>query len=109
MEIEVKAKKGDKEAAVGYDFGDDLNDMTAKFGDEVVFTNARANMKIVLQAGLRRCLEDGKDYNDYANRWIPGVQTTTGITDPVAAMKAKFANMTDEERMAFLDDLKSIG
>jgi len=105
--IEVTAKKGDKACAVPYDFGDDLKGMIAKYSDEVVFSNARANMKIVLQAGLRRCLEHDKDPHEFASRFIPGVVTAAAAVDPVVAMKAKFATMDDTEKAQFLKDLKA--
>lgn len=106
--IEVVAKKGDGEATVSYDFGDNLADAVEKFTEDVVFTNFRQAAKITLQAGLRRCLETGKDAVEFAARFKPGVQTATGAVDPVAAMKAKFASMDDEERTAFLNELKGI-
>ena len=105
--IEITAKKGDKIFAGSYDFGDDLKGMSAKFGDETVFSNARANMKIVAQAGIRRCLEHGKDPTEFLARFIPGTVTAAAAVDPVIAMKAKFATMDDEAKKAFLADLKS--
>jgi hypothetical protein len=109
--IEVSAKKtidGEaKTALVTYDFGEDLNEMVEKFTDNIVFTNARANMKIVLQAGLRRCLEAGQDPADFAAAWKPGVQMER-IVDPIAAAKAKYAAMSEEDRAAFLKDLAAL-
>ena len=105
--IDVPAKKGGNSCNVQYDFGDDLASCSGLFGDEVVFTNARANMKIVLQAGLRRCLEKGLDPAEYAARFKPGVQTASAATDPVVAMKAKFATMDEEAKKAFLAELKA--
>ena len=109
--IEVTAKKtvGDDTmvAAVTYDFGENLDEMVEKFTDNIVFTNARANMKIVLQAGLRRCLEAGQDPAAFAAAWKPGVQMER-IVDPIAAAKAKYATMDDEQRAAFLEELRSL-
>ncbi len=104
--IEVTAKKGDKACNISYDFGDDLDSMTKKYTPDVVFSNARANMKIVLQAGLRRCLEHNKDPVEFAARFVPGMVTAAAAVDPVVAMKAKFATMDDAEKAAFLKDLK---
>jgi hypothetical protein len=84
--IEVTAKKNEAEATINYDFGENLEEMTELFGDSVTFTNARSNMKIVLQAAMRRRLEAG----------------------PIAAAKAKYATMSDEEKAAFLEDLRSL-
>ena len=105
--IEVTAKKDDAEATINYDFGENLGEMTEKFGEGVVFTNARAQMKIVLQAAMRRRLEAGQPCDDLADNWKPGVQMER-IVDPIAAAKAKYANMSEEERAAFLEDLRNL-
>jgi hypothetical protein len=105
--IEVTAKKNEAEATVNYDFGENLEEMTELFGDSVTFTNARSNMKIVLQAAMRRRLEAGQPVDDLATNWKPGVQMER-IVDPIAAAKAKYATMSDEEKAAFLEDLRSL-
>jgi hypothetical protein len=105
--IEVTAKKGDAEGTINYDFGEHLEEMCEKFGDSVVFTNARANMKIVLQAAMRRRLEAGQPVEDLADNWKPGVQMER-IVDPIAAAKAKYATMNEDEKAAFLEELRSL-
>ena len=105
--IEVTAKKNDSEATINYDFGEDLTEMIEKFTESVVFTNARANMKIVLQAAMRRRLEAGQPCDDLVDNWKPGVQMER-IVDPIAAAKAKYATMSDEEKAAFLEDLRNL-
>jgi hypothetical protein len=105
--IEVTAKKNEAEGTINYDFGENLEEMTEKFGESVTFTNARANMKIVLQAAMRRRLEAGQPVDDLADNWKPGVQMER-IVDPIAAAKAKYATMTDEEKAAFLEDLRAL-
>lgn len=106
--IDVTVNKDGKSAAEQYDFGDDLNSMKAKFGEEVVFTNAQANMKVRLQAVLRTCLTKGISTADATAKYVPGVQTATTAVDPVIGMKAKFATMDKEERKAFLAELKDL-
>lgn len=106
--IEVAVKKGEKSATEQYDFGDNLKSMVEKFNDDVVFTNARANMKVTLQAGLRGCLDKSLSTSEYAAKFIPGVQTAAAAADPVASMKVKFATMDKEERKAFLASLKDL-
>jgi hypothetical protein len=105
--IEVTAKKNDAEATINYDFGENLDEMKEKFGDNVTFTNARAQMKIVLQAAMRRRLEAGQPVDDLADNWKPGVQMER-IVDPIAAAKAKYATMSDDERAAFLEELRGM-
>ena len=105
--VEVTAKKNEAEATINYDFGENLEEMVEKFGDAVTFTNSRSNMKIVLQAAMRRRLEAGQPTDDLAANWKPGVQMER-IVDPIAAAKAKYATMTDDEKAAFLEDLRAL-
>jgi len=104
--IEVSAKKGDNACVESYDFGDNLADMTGKFNEDVVFSQARAHMKIVLQAGLRRALEAGQSTAEFAAKFIPGIQTAAAAVDPIVAMKAKFATMDEDAKRAYLKELK---
>jgi len=96
------------EGTIPYNFGENLDEMVELFGDNVTFTNARANMKITLQAAMRRRLEAGQPVEDLTDSWKPGVQMER-IVDPVAAAKAKYAKMNSEERAAFLEELRAIG
>ena len=105
--IEVSAKTGEgAEASLNYDFGADLKDAVNKFGDEVVFTNFRKSAKIDLQSVMRRYLTAGKDVADLLNIWKPGV-TLERTVDPKAAAKNAFSKMSDEEKRAFIQELKS--
>jgi hypothetical protein len=108
--IEVKAKsvKADAEAVVHYDFGENHAEAVEKFTEAVVFSGFRANAKILLQAYIRRLLEVGKTTEGIADSWKPGVQMER-ISDPIAAVKAKYATMSDDEKAAFLNDLESMG
>ena len=116
--IAVKAKKNDEngdpigEAEVMYDFGDNLEEMKALFGDSVVHSNAKAQMKVGLQAFIRRCIEAGKQQAEIAalvESYKPGVSADK-IQDPVAVATAYFANLgSDEERAAFLEKLRDAG
>ena len=116
--IEVKAKKNDEngdvmgEAIVSYDFGDNLDEMKTLFGDSAVYSNAKAQMKIGLQAFMRRCIEAGKQQAEIAalvESYKPGVSPDK-VQDPVAVATAYFANLgSDEERAAFLEKLRDAG
>ena len=109
--IEVTAKlseaKGGAEGKVNYDFGSDLPEMTEKFGENVTFSNARSQMKIGLQAAIRRRLEAGQPIDDLEDNWKPGV-AIKGIVDNIAAAKAAYAKMSKEDRAKFLNNLRSI-
>ena len=102
--VEVEAKKDDRSATITYDFGKDLDEMVEKFGAEVTFTNARANMKIGLQSAMRRYLVAGKDCAELVEAWKPGVQMER-VVDPLAVAQKAYGNMTDEEKQAFIAKL----
>ena len=52
-QVTAKLKDGDRVCAVSYDFGESLEEMKAKFGEDVVKTNSRANMIVSLQSRIR--------------------------------------------------------
>lgn len=106
--IEVSAKKeGFEEVTITFDFGKNLDEMVEKFGAEVTFTNARANMKITLQSIIRRYLAAGKNESEIAALvadWKPGVQLERTV-DPVSVARKAMANMDDEAKQAFIQKL----
>ena len=106
--IEVSAKKeGFEEVTVTYDFGSDLAAMRTLVGDDVVFTNARANFKITLQGLIRRYLAAGKSATEIAETvagWKPGMQMERTV-DPLGAARRAMGNMDDDAKQAFIDSL----
>ena len=108
---EVKATKeigGEKkEITCMIDLGDSIEDATERFGGEVVFSNFKRAATITAQAAMRRFMEQGLGDNQVADKmgsWRPGVALERTV-DPVAALKAKFAKMSPEERAALLAEL----
>lgn len=104
MKIKARAPKVGKECEVEYDFGKDLTEMIAKFGERVVYDLAVDSAVIRLQSLLRSALERDLNPQEVANRWIPGVKTAAA-RDPLAAIKAAYAAMSPEEKKAFLQQL----
>lgn len=106
--LEVSAKKeGFEEVTVQFDFGKNLAELTEKFGEDVVFTNARANMKITLQGVIRRYIAAGKTADEIAEvcaNWKPGMQMERTV-DPIAAARKAMANMDEDARKAFIEKL----
>ena len=106
--IEVSAKKeGFDEVTVTYDFGVNLDAMRALVGDDVVFTNARANFKITLQGLIRRYLAAGKSAAEIAETvagWKPGMQMERTV-DPLGAARRAMSGMSDEDKTAFIENL----
>lgn len=108
--IEVKATKGQTTVATTYDFGGDLEEMRKLFGDEIVFSNARQSFKISLQALMRRGIDAGKDEATIAAEaaaWKPGVAAQR-VTDPIAAITAKWATLSDEKRKEVMAKLRAM-
>jgi len=112
-QIEIKAKKviGDetKDAVVYYDFGENLEQALDLFDEKVIFSNFRASAKITAQAAMRRYLEAGKSAEEIAElmkNWKPGVALERK-SDPVAAFKAKFASMSEADKIKALAELKA--
>jgi len=112
-QIEIKAKKviGDetKDAVVYYDFGENLEQALDLFDEKVIFSNFRASAKITAQAAMRRYLDAGKSGEEIAElmkNWKPGVALERK-SDPVAAFKAKFASMSEADKIKALAELKA--
>jgi hypothetical protein len=109
IEVSAKAPKISKEATVLVDLGENAADAIARFGEEVVFSNYLANVKIGVQSGIRRYLEAGLDGNAIQAKFDsfkPGV-TLDRVVDPIAAMAAKLSKMTPEEREAAFAALRA--
>jgi len=112
-QIEIKAKKviGDdtKGAVIYYDFGENLEQALDLFDEKVIFSNFRASVKITAQAAMRRYLDAGKSQEEIAElmkSWKPGVALERK-SDPVAAFKAKFASMSEADKIKALAELKA--
>jgi hypothetical protein len=113
MATEVTAKKKigdvDKAATIAYDFGENLKDMIAKFGEEVVFTNARGSFVITAQAAMRRYLEGGKSAEEVSAimaSWKPGVALARQV-DPVASLVAQWGSYSPEKQQEILKKLRA--
>jgi len=113
MSIEITAKKEvegvAKIATIVYDFGENLAEMSKKFKDEVVFSNARANFKITAQGAMRRYLSAGKNPEEIAelmSKWVPGVALERTV-DPVALLLGKWGTMSEADKADVLKKLKT--
>ncbi len=105
----VKATKNNITVEASYDFGDNLAEMQEKFGEEVTYSNARQNMRVGIQAMMRRMIEKGETEENIQNAvasYVPGVGGQK--QDPVEKFKAKWANLSEEEREKLLDELKNM-
>ena len=108
--IEVSANKAQRSVVVSYDFGENLQDAIAKFGEDVVFSNMRQSMKISLQALMRRGID--KDQTDEqilasVGAWKPGVASERS-SDPVATVLAKWQTLSPEKKAELMKQLKQM-
>lgn len=105
----VKATKDERTVEAQYDFGDSLQDMSDKFGEDVVFSNAKQNIRITLQAMIRRMIQKGETeetIQDAVSAHVPGVGGQKA--DPVDKFKQKWQNLSSEERERLLEELKNM-
>ena len=104
---EIKAKVGDGKAiTVKYDFGDNLPGMAKKFGEDVVFSNARANLKIGLQDIVRSGIKAGKspaDIQKEIDAHVPGVKKRG--KSKAEKLQGQFADLSPEEKKELLSRL----
>lgn len=85
-----------------------LDTMKAWVGEEVVKSNACADMTIAAQSLIRACIEKGKsdaEIQGILDAWKPGTKTSLGPADPVESVLKKFNTMTPEEQAAFQKEL----
>jgi hypothetical protein len=107
-EIKVSAPKVNREFKTEFDFGDNLDEAVSMFGAEVVFAGFVSDEVIALQGAIRDGLVKGKTEDEIkalVDGWKPGVARPR-IIDPVAVIKNKFAKMSQEEQLAFIETLK---
>lgn len=105
--ILVEAVKNGKKAIIPYCFGADLDDMISLFNADVTFSQARAQMKIKLQASMRSWLVAGKDCAELTEKFVPGVAMERVVTTTPDTAEKMFENMSAEEQQAFIDRLRA--
>lgn len=103
--IKVEAKKNGKVASIYYNFGKDLKDTVTLFGKEVTFSQARAQMKIKLQAAMRSYLIADKDPANLVTVYKPGVALERTPQDMGKATENYFEALTEAEQDAMIKRL----
>jgi len=111
INVTAKDPSTEREVTVAYNFGDNIADAIAKFGEDVVFAAFVADAKVGLQAAIRTKLrakkEDESSYTDAevieaASTWVPGAKTRTAA-DPMAKLQALLGKLTPEQKAALLE------
>uniref|UniRef100_A0A6H2A541 Uncharacterized protein n=1 Tax=viral metagenome TaxID=1070528 RepID=A0A6H2A541_9ZZZZ len=110
--IEVKAKLGKEAggaaATIYVNAPETLEEAEKAYGAEEVLSNAIANWKVTIQAGIRRMLAGGsvQDTIQAAYKDCKMGTALARVSDPRAAIIAKWGSMSKEERASMLADLK---
>lgn len=112
-EVTATAKKLENQpsATVLVDWPESLEEAAEMFSEEAILSNAFANGRVTVQAGIRRMLEAGKTEDEIQEAfkdWKLGVATAgLGGGDPLDRAAAKFKTMTPEEQAKFLEKLRA--
>lgn len=112
-----KTNEDSRSITVAFDFGDNLQDAIAKFGEEAVFNGFKADGRVGLQAKVRGMLkatmEDSEElkYNDEdivaaVAEWKPGTKSRQAA-DPMAKLQALLDKLSPEARASLLE--KALG
>lgn len=107
----VKGREQDQSATIAVNYAETLDEAKQMFGEEAVLSNAFANWRVTLQAGIRRGLESGKTPDQIAEEFAGakmGVATGGARVDPIQASLAKFKTMNPEEQKAYLQQLRKL-
>jgi hypothetical protein len=107
-----KTESGEvRSVTVPYEFGETLKETTDLFGDEIVHGHAVGSIKISLQALVRRDIAAGKsgeEISAHAAAWKPGMPSERKVKDPTKNILDAWPKMSEEQRTAFLRQLKEI-
>lgn len=98
----------DKIYTIEYEFGDTLQEMVEKFGEDVVRTNARANMVVSAQTRIRTCIKANKtqdETTEIMKSWKPGTVSSV-ISDPLGSFEKFFEAADPQKQRELLNALK---
>lgn len=99
--------KGTNKSYLAFNFGADLEEMTEKFGAEIVFGYAKAQMIVKAQAVTRPFVEKGISAVEVINTWVPGVKRAAGPVDKKAAANDFVETASLEDLEAMLAKIKA--
>lgn len=108
---EAKGVKEDKSATVFVNYAETLDEAKSLYGEEAILTNAFANWRITLQAGIRRALLAKKTVEQVIAEFASakmGVATVGAKVDPIIASLAKFKTMSPEEQAEYIEQLREL-
>ena len=107
MKISTKAPKVGKAADVEYPIGKNLAENVELFGEAIVNKVFEEQLRVKVQAGVRKCLEAGADPQAWADNYKPGDKSPAVPKDPKAAARAAISQMSEEERLELIASLQA--
>ena len=106
MDVSAKTKEHPEVVTVSYDIPDSLADLTAKFGECVVASNAKGAIVISLQAFIRRHIDKPKDeLNKLVAEWKPDTRTTGPKKSALEKATEALSGLSAEQRAELLKQL----
>ena len=106
MDISAKTKEHPEAVTVQYDLPEDLDGLVAKFGAEVVASNALGAIVISLQSLLRRHIDKPQEeLQAIATEWRPDQRTAPVKKTAFERATSAIGSLSAEERQALLDRL----
>lgn len=103
--VQVVATKDGEVAKIFYNFGSDLETMTTLFGPEVVFSYAKGQMVIRLQAAMRSRMSANADVAGLETEFKPGIALPKTPKDMSKATENYFMTLSPEEQNAMIEKL----
>lgn len=111
MEISATVKTGEKAGStvkVNYDFPADLAALTAKFGESVVFSNAKSAIIIGLQALLRRHIDKPQDeLQKIVNAYVPSTRESGPRKTQFEKVQDALGSLSEEEKKELIRKLRA--
>lgn len=102
--VEAKLANQEETVAAEYDFGDNLAESVALFGEEVVYSRYKSAAVIDLQSFMRGLIRQEKTPEEIAAavaEWKPGVRKATGKSKE-EKVRELLQGLTAEDREAIL-------
>ena len=103
--IQITATKNNQVAKIFYNFGADLESMLELFGDEVIFSYAKGQMVIRLQAAMRSRMSAGGDVSGLMTEFKPGIALPKAPKDMNKATENYFMTLSADEQDAMIEKL----
>lgn len=103
--MQVAATKDNAVAKIYYKFGEDLDEMVELFGAAVVYSYAKGQMIIRLQAAMRSRMKTGGDIAGLVSEFKPGVALPKTPVDMGKATENYFSGLNEEEQDAMIERL----